>query len=398
MSLPSSLVIVEDSISPNTPNISTPNQTVNAATKTINGTAEAGSLITANGGAEIATSTATTGGSFSIVVKLTQNEANVLSLTATDAAGNESAADTVTITEDSIAPTAPTVTTLPQTIDADSIVIEGTAEPEAYILIAIYGGAETVSDRAEIDGSFAIDIPLTQDALNHLLVTAADAVNNTSPTTSVDITEDGTPPVITLTGNNPEIVEVHSVYIDAGATALDSVAGDLTLSITASSNVNTAVLGEYAVTYNVSDTAGNLTSSSRVVNVVDTTAPVITLIGSSTVTIEVGNAYVDAGATASDNYDLDITANITSSSDVNTALLGSYSVVFSVSDSSGNMASTTRIVEVVDTTSPVLTLTGANPQTIEGGNAYIELGATASDNYDNDISASITVTTSSINT
>ena len=38
----------------------------------------------------------------------------------------------------------------------------------------------------------------------------------------------------------------------------------------------------------------------------DTTVPVITLVGDATVTIEVGSTYTDDGATASDNYDGDI--------------------------------------------------------------------------------------------
>ena len=39
-----------------------------------------------------------------------------------------------------------------------------------------------------------------------------------------------------------------------------------------------------------------------------TTAPVITLEGDATVTVEVGTDYTDAGATATDNYDGDITS------------------------------------------------------------------------------------------
>ena len=41
----------------------------------------------------------------------------------------------------------------------------------------------------------------------------------------------------------------------------------------------------------------------RTVNVVDSNGPIITLRGSTPVTVEVGSVYVDAGATAFDNYD-----------------------------------------------------------------------------------------------
>ena len=45
----------------------------------------------------------------------------------------------------------------------------------------------------------------------------------------------------------------------------------------------------YSVTYNVSDANGNAAAEvTRTVNVVDTTVPVITLLGEDPVTIEVG--------------------------------------------------------------------------------------------------------------
>ena len=42
---------------------------------------------------------------------------------------------------------------------------------------------------------------------------------------------DTTPPTITLVGANPQTVECHSTYIEAGAVAADACAGDLTSAI-----------------------------------------------------------------------------------------------------------------------------------------------------------------------
>ena len=59
-------------------------------------------------------------------------------------------------------------------------------------------------------------------------------------------------------------------------------------------NVDTSTVGEYTVTYNVSDDAGNAaTEVTRTVNVTDTTAPVITLVGDAQITVEVGSTYTD---------------------------------------------------------------------------------------------------------
>jgi hypothetical protein len=81
----------------------------------------------------------------------------------------------------------------------------------------------------------------------------------------------------------------------------------------------------------------------------DTTAPIITLIGAGTVTVELGDTYTDDGATAEDDEDGDITALIIVDNPVNTDSAGTYTVTYSVSDAAGNPASATRtvIVEIV---------------------------------------------------
>ena len=148
------------------------------------------------------------------------------------------------------------------------------------------------------------------------------------------------------------------------------------------------------MTYNVTDSSGNdATEVTRTVSVTDTTAPVITLVGDAQITVEVGSTYTDLGATASDNYDGDISADIVTVNNVDTSVIGSYTVTYNVTDSSGNDATeVTRTVNVTDTTVPVITLNGDAQITVEVGTTYTDLGATASDNYDGDISADINVT------
>jgi hypothetical protein len=210
---------------------------------------------------------------------------------------------------------------------------------------------------------------------------------------------DTTLPVITLLGDNPATIEVGDDYTDAGATATDTYDGDITSSIVNISTVNTSIVGVYTVRYNVSDVSGNAAVELiRTVNVVDTTLPVITLLGDNPVTFEVGDTYTDAGATATDTYDGDITSGIVTQSNVDTAVVGTYEVAYNVSDASGNAAvEVTRTVNVEDTTLPVITLLGDDPVTLEVGDAYTDAGATATDNYDGDITSSI-ITVSTVNT
>ena len=152
-------------------------------------------------------------------------------------------------------------------------------------------------------------------------------------------------PVITVLGDNPATVELGDSYTDAGATA------DTGETVTTSGTVDTSSVGSYTITYSATDAAGNTGSATRVVNVVDTTAPTILVNGDNPVTVELGSEYTDAGATASD---LD-TVTVTSVSDVDTNTVGTYSVVYTATDASGNTANATRTVNVVDTTPPSIT-------------------------------------------
>ena len=80
----------------------------------------------------------------------------------------------------------------------------------------------------------------------------------------------------------------------------------------------------------------------------DTIKPIITLKGSSTITIIQGSTYIDQGATAVDNVDGDITDYIITTEEVNTDTAGTYTLNYYVSDEAGNEADViTRVVVVV---------------------------------------------------
>ena len=78
----------------------------------------------------------------------------------------------------------------------------------------------------------------------------------------------------------------------------------------------------------------------------DKEAPVITLKGNSTVTIKVGATYKDAGATATDNKDGDLTSKIVTTGKVDTSKAGKYTITYTVEDAAKNKATKTRTVIV----------------------------------------------------
>jgi len=125
-------------------------------------------------------------------------------------------------------------------------------------------------------------------------------------------------PIITLNGPNPMKVECHTSFIDPGATANDQCSGSF--AATPSGTVNVNVPGTYTIIYNATDLSGNPAPPvSRTVNVVDTTAPVINLNGSSPTLWSPNHNYVTFSVS-------DFVASVTDS--CNTSL-GLSSVVIS---------------------------------------------------------------------
>ncbi len=211
--------------------------------------------------------------------------------------------------------------------------------------------------------------------------TATDAAGNAAvEVTRTVIVEDTLPPVITLTGSASVTIEAGSEYVDAGATASDTLNG--AIAVVVDNKVNAQVPGSYLVSFTATDAAGNAAVEvTRTVIVEDTLPPVIALTGSASVTIEAGSEYTDAGATATDS--LDGAIQVVVDNTVNTQVPGSYLVSFTATDAAGNAAvEVTRTVIVEDTLPPVITLIGSALVTIEAGSEYADAGATASDTLD----------------
>ena len=221
----------------------------------------------------------------------------------------------------------------------------------------------------------------------HTITWKADDDNGNIITAEQTVTiTDTTAPVIALLGDNPQTVEFGSVYTDPGATATDAVDDndELTTQIAAISTVDTGTVGDYTITYTVSDTATNAaTPVIRMVTVTDTAAPTIT--APADITLEATDTLTPLGRT---HYGTatsgDDTADITD--DAPDAFpLGATTITWTATDKSNNEDRATQVVTVVDTTKPVIALLGDNPQTVEFGTTYTELNATATDEVDDDI-------------
>lgn len=76
--------------------------------------------------------------------------------------------------------------------------------------------------------------------------------------------DDLTNPVVSVTGDDPQIIALGDDYTELGATATDEQDGDLSDAIVIdATSVNTDVVGKYTVSYSVVDEAGNTGSAER---------------------------------------------------------------------------------------------------------------------------------------
>lgn len=77
----------------------------------------------------------------------------------------------------------------------------------------------------------------------------------------------------------------------------------------------------------------------------DTVAPVVTLKGDATMSVDFGGTFTDPGATATDDNDNDLT--VTTEGTVNVNAAGEYTLTYKATDAAGNIGSITRTVYVV---------------------------------------------------
>lgn len=212
--------------------------------------------------------------------------------------------------------------------------------------------------------------------------TLARSISNLSPT---DITLSGSGTIVentvtgsiigTLTTTDADVSDTHSYSFVTGTGDTDNASFSLsgsTLTIKSSPDYETKT--SYSVRIQTSDGNGGTFSKTFIITVLDLdeVPPVISLTGSGAITLEVGAMYIDAGATWNDN--IDGTGNLVGTGSVNTSSTGSYTVSYDYTDTAGNVATqVTRIVNVVDTTAPVITLTGSGGVTVLKNGTYTDL-------------------------
>lgn len=248
-----------------------------------------------------------------------------------------------------------------------------------------------------------------------LTYTVTDASGNTAERTRTVVVQpleqvDTVKPQITLIGEDTLVIpggvsvtEYFASYVDSGYRAWDNHDLDITekVIVSAPQSLN----GTYwFISYDVTDSAGNHAPTQR--RYFDTGLPPATppwielAFADSTFQITVGGAWTEPGYEAFDLLDGNIKDRvIVDSSELinNRENLGSYGIIYSVTNNAGISVSEVRTVHVVeslyDTVKPVITLSGKNPDSVEINSyaTYPEPGYIAVDNRDDTITSKVDI-------
>ncbi|NOV24665.1 BapA prefix-like domain-containing protein [Cupriavidus necator] len=377
----------------------------------IAGTAEPGSTVNIdlNGDGTVdATVTANDSGNWTYTPSPALGDGTVVSVTATDAAGNTSAPATATV--DASAPATPVLASvtddaMPSTgplADGDSTndgmpTLSGTAE--AGSTISVYNGTTllgtTIADATTGTWTFTPTSPLPDGAVS-LSVTATDAAGNTSaPTTAFTLTLDATPPatpaITSVTDDDPVPGPLNSgdstndatptltgtadagstISLFNGTTLIGTTTADATTGAWSFTPTTPLTDGPHALTATATDASGNVSAPTAAFNLtVDTAPPADPSINIASGTTIAGTA--EAGSTVDIDLDGDGTPDATVTADATTGawtytpgapLPDGTAISVTATDAAGNTsAPATATVDALAPSAPSITsVTDDNP-------------------------------------
>lgn len=206
---------------------------------------------------------------------------------------------------------------------------------------------------------------------------------------------------LTLNDSEEIIIEYGGFYQDPGASATlqgtTFIQEPIAVDVTTQGSADLSKVGTYQINYSaryvVESIMGDVTleqTAQRIIRVVDTVSPVITLVSDPDVFTIPGETYLEEGFKASDNYDGDLTDQVIRTETAE-------AITYLVADSSGNEATIERPIVYHDPIAPELKLKGKASISLKLGSRYQEPGYTATDNCDGDIT-DLVIVSGNVNT
>jgi len=191
-----------------------------------------------------------------------------------------------------------------------------------------------------------------------------------------------------LVGDSEVKISYKDLYIEQGVQA-SFLGFDLSDGVKVLGQVENGVIGEYKITYSYKFVFASF-EKTRTVFVKDMDKPVIELKGESVRTICPRSEYKEEGYLAYDEVDGDLTDHVQ-------VIQEDSSIKYKVSDSSSNSVEVERKIKKEDISRPTITLTGSSTVYVRQNSEYKELGYSATDNCDGNLTSKVKVT-GSVNT
>lgn len=196
-------------------------------------------------------------------------------------------------------------------------------------------------------------------------------------------------PELELVGDSVMEVEQYSDFVDPGV----GIIGDFELDAVVVSNVDTTMVGDYTITYTITylDIEYEISRTVRVVELGTVITPGIQLTGDTVMEVEQFTTFVDPGVGILGGLDL----NAVIDSDVNTDVIGSYTITYTITYMEIDYV-VTRTVNVVAATLVVtssIELIGDASMEVEQYSAFVDPGATIIGDFTGVITVESTVDT-----
>ena len=219
--------------------------------------------------------------------------------------------------------------------------VDITPSASGAVLVDVLGSVANDAVYPTVVNPAASQLSITYDAT---LVSLVDRPN-TLPTANAGVNQTvASGATVTLDGSASNDLEgaVSYSWVQSSGSAV-TLSGATVANPTFSAALGDAVL-EFTLT--VTDVDGATATDSVTVTLTNI-APLITIEGSMTFTLNVGEVFSDPGALAFDNEDGDLSSIVITISDVDNTIAGNYQVEYRVTDSGGLTSTVTRTVTVI---------------------------------------------------
>jgi hypothetical protein len=297
-------------------------------------------------------------------------------MTVTDAAGNASTATVNVSVLDTIKPTLTSVATLSAPLNAQGIAVVSLSQ----LNISSADNCGTVAVNTS-----SLQFGCSNLGANTIQIVAKDASGNTRTRNVAVTVTDPIAPSLSVTASPVVLALNASGQATLTSAALVNSVSDncsaaptVTLSKTA---FTCADKGNNTVTVTATDAAGNITTKTATVVVMDLIAPVVTPAAApATVTLNAsGQGSVTLAQLGSATDNCSGVTLVASKLQFTCAEVGSQVVVLTATDASGNVTTATKTVTVVDNSAPVL---GTTPSNVTVGNcaSQVNYSYTVTDN------------------